>query len=447
MRAYAIAALVLLPGCLGADGSHAGPEEPTDLVVLPGDYTIDGTEELARNSTSVRFRWSGTAPVAVYTRSGAGFEASPPVELQVPVPTDLPLLFDATVSHDPNGAGSSSFLRLQVIDGTGRLRCDRLDDNPAATAHCRVRASPSQSEETWQILVAADQNAHPALPIVLDLAWTVSPPRGSGNQPGSNQSIETFLEEHPSFCDAEASCDFWDMDYHGLVVYDLDTTVLDILIVPGATADPLGHTEASRKAVQAWHDGVQELGQAWFKENYALNVYVIGQDVAPPEALSDPEVVVVLGGVEVLAGIGLEPVQLACILKDGPDHAHHGMEIFAESCAGTDFVCYALNIAGAPGAKGERDLYDLVAHEVGHCLGAGHVGDADDFSAQYVPVEDIMSYQTDPDHVHCVSNLNVRILEGIYAHLLGRPEEEFLPGGTYYAMSPLDYTQVECANP
>jgi hypothetical protein len=75
------------------------------------------------------------------------------------------------------------------------------------------------------------------------------------------------------------------------------------------------------------------------------------------------------------------------------------------------------------------------------------VGDALDFRARYAPIPDIMSYDFNPEQVGCVSNLNVRTLEGVYAHLLDRPEEEWLPRGSFNSIDPLDYMQVECANP
>lgn len=256
-------------------------------------------------------------------------------------------------------------------------------------------------------------------------------------------------EGTPEFCASEDACDFWDEDYHEYVVYDLDTTVLDIVILPSAGMDAVG-LAASRRSVEAWEEGIRALAQPWFNASFEMNVYVVGQDIPDLAAVQDPEIVVVSTGVgqDTLLGIGLEPKQIACVLREGPDvypvHAHHGMEIRAASdCTGTGFTCFALNFAGID----QYDLYDLIAHEVGHCLGVGHVGDALDFRSRFAPLEDIMSYQSNSTQVHCVSTMNVRVLEGVYAHLLDQPEEMWLPRGSYYTMSPLDYAQVECANP
>ncbi len=269
----------------------------------------------------------------------------------------------------------------------------------------------------------------------------------SGDGAGSDEGFS--LEGHPEFCADEASCDFWDEQYHEYVVYDLDTTVIDVVIMPPGPAATPDMIAASRLAVQAWADGIAEMGAPWLTDAFKINVYAVGIDVPSLDAVSDPEIVVISTDAVGLVGIGLEPKQIGCVLlgesvlRDYGGHEHAGNRIFAQDCTGIGFTCFAINV----GAFDARGLYDLIAHEVGHCLGAGHVGDALDFKARYAPVEDIMSYQANPAQVHCVSNLNVRNLEGVYAHLLDRPEEEWLPRGSYMAFEPADYMQVVCDNP
>ena len=257
------------------------------------------------------------------------------------------------------------------------------------------------------------------------------------------------LDGHPEFCEAEEGCDFWDEQYHQYVVYDLDTTVIDVVILPPAGMTTPDQIAASRQAVQAWSDGIEELGADWFTEAFEMNVYAVGIDVPSLDAVSDPEVIVISTSAQGILGIGLEPKQFGCIileestLVDYGGHAHEGGYVQAADCTGTGFTCFAINLA----ATDARGLYDLIAHEVGHCLGAGHVGDAGDFRARYAPIEDIMSYQDNPEQVHCVSNMNVRNLEGVYAHLLDRPEEEWLPRGSFMPFEPAMYAQVACENP
>lgn len=261
--------------------------------------------------------------------------------------------------------------------------------------------------------------------------------------------VPEVLKDAPEFCEDNETCDFWDYKYHQYVVYDLDTTQIDVLIVPPAGMTSPDQIATSRLAVQAWSDGIEALAQPWFAEGFSMSVAAVGVDVPSPDAAMDPEVVVISTSAQGVLGIGLEPKQIGCqllgeiTLADLGGHTHEGGAVYAQDCTGIGFTCFALNFGGAD----PRGLYDLIAHEVGHCLGAGHVGDALDFRARYAPVKDIMSYQDDPEHVHCVSNMDVRNLEGVYAHLLDRPEEEFLPRGSYMEFDPAEYMQVECENP
>ena len=271
--------------------------------------------------------------------------------------------------------------------------------------------------------------------------------------PSSADGAAPPPEEAPTFCEAERDCDFWDEDYHEYVLYDVDSVTLDVLIVPSASHDALQDTATMEAAVLAWGAGIQELGAAWFADAFTLNVYVLGEDVPPAAAVQDPEIVVLAAEYNpaLLLGIGLEPKQLGCALlgeetlRAYPVHAHGGMQVSAADCTGVGFLCVAANTNFLLGRKNQ--LHDLVAHEFGHCLGAGHVGDALDFSAKRVPVQDIMSYQNDPDQVHCVSTLNVRVLESLYAPLLGVTPDPPLSAGDYHAMPVSEYDHVACANP
>ena len=259
-------------------------------------------------------------------------------------------------------------------------------------------------------------------------------------------------EEEPTFCETEEGCTFWDEDFHEYALYQPDTLELDVLIVPSASADSGMDTYVMRTAVEAWAAGIAALAEPWFAEAFKMNVYVIGTDVPPQSALDDPEIVVV--GAEynpvLLFGIGLEPSQTACgaigqeARVDHPAHAHDGMTILAADCVKAGFTCVAFNsnfLLGSP-----IYMQDLVAHEVGHCLGGGHVGDALDFSAKRVPVADIMSYQHDDEQVHCVSTLNVRVLEALYAPLAGETVPAPVVPGQYLTMPRPLYEQVPCEN-
>ncbi len=271
------------------------------------------------------------------------------------------------------------------------------------------------------------------------------------------QELEDYLADHPEFCVSEEEgggglggpCDFWDEEYHQYVVYNLDTVVFDMVVLPPAGATTLEHIETSRLAAQAWEDGILEYAEPWLAEHFEINVYAVGVDIPSVDAITDPDIVVVSTAAMGLAGIGLEPKQFGCqiigeeTLEEHGGHAHGQNRIFAEDCTGVGFTCFAIN----GGDVDTHSLYDLIAHEIGHCLGVGHVGDALDFRARYAPVTDIMSYDFAKEQVNCVSNMNVRTLEGVLAHLLDRPEEDYLPRGSFYDMNPLEYENHDCENP
>lgn len=278
---------------------------------------------------------------------------------------------------------------------------------------------------------AADAPAHDSRGIPVTLA------------PDANATVEG--------CKSESGCDFWDDDYHEYTVYDVDTPAIDVLVVPPASPAAMQEVAVVKEAVTAWGEGVQALGEDWFRDNFTLNTYVVGLDVVPPEALADPEIVVFAAEFNpaLLFGIGLEPAALLCqaigqdTLHAYPDHQHGDVLVRAANCANTGFLCYAINTNFALNEQGLVYMQDLVAHEVGHCLGGGHVGDALDFKAKAVPFQDIMSYEHG-DAVHCVSNLNVRVLEDVYASLVGRPELDLLEAGDFYAMNATAYRHVVC---
>lgn len=262
------------------------------------------------------------------------------------------------------------------------------------------------------------------------------------------------------YCRDNETCDFWDEQFHEGAVYEMDTLVLEAVVLPVPGADPVVATLTARMATAGWQN-VTDLAEPWFAEAFRLHTYAVGIDIPSAEAVTDPEILVVSEAGQRSTSIGLNAEQVACSVVGPQDlasvvprslatrvypvHEHDGMAVFAADCITGGFRCVALNFSGALG--GSHALYDLVAHEVGHCLGASHVGDALDFNARYVPEADIMAYADNPSRVSCPSSLNARVLEGIYAHLADQPVPEWVQGGGYYAMDPWDYVQVECPLP
>jgi hypothetical protein len=92
---------------------------------------------------------------------------------------------------------------------------------------------------------------------------------------------------------------------------------------------------------------------------------------------------------------------------------HHGElgGIYVHRCDGPGGnVCFSINgaVDPVPGKTDFFSIFDLVAHETGHCLTLGHVGDGADGPWGPTPTNDIMSYSSDPvDLAKCVSTLDV----------------------------------------
>jgi hypothetical protein len=262
------------------------------------------------------------------------------------------------------------------------------------------------------------------------------------------------------YCRDNETCDFWDDQFHEGAVYEMDTLVVDAIVFPVPGVDPIVATQTARMATATWQN-VTDLAEPWFAQAFQLHTYAVGIDVPSADAVADPEVLVVSEQGQRSTSIGLNAEQVVCSVlgpqalspavtgplatRVYPIHEHDGMAILAADCITGGFRCVALNFSGALG--GSNALYDLIAHEVGHCLGASHVGDALDFNARYVPEADIMSYADNPSRVSCPSTLNARVMEGIYAHLADQPVPEWVEGDAYYAMDPWDYRQVDCPLP
>ncbi|MBW3582044.1 MAG: hypothetical protein KY455_03000 [Euryarchaeota archaeon] len=210
----------------------------------------------------------------------------------------------------------------------------------------------------------------------------------------------------------------------------LDTPDIDVLILPPASPSAERDLRVMRQAVEMWAEGIDtlapQMGLDWLSDGVDFDIFP--RDNISSNPLWDPEIVVVasnpVGGI----GIGVDPVEFVFGRK-GPCHgqpnplasfehwsaipgfdSHHDDRsgTYRTDCEGGGPICFAVNgaIDPAPGTFDIFGLYDLVAHEFGHCLTIGHVGDALDHTTPNVPVHDIMAY-TDQTHDKCVSTLDV----------------------------------------
>jgi hypothetical protein len=218
----------------------------------------------------------------------------------------------------------------------------------------------------------------------------------------------------------------------------IDTPLIDVLIVPPASPHAERDLRTMRQALEMWSEGIEylapQMGLDWLS-TVEFNI-LVDDGTFTTDPAWDPEIVVI-GANPVVAGvqgIGIDPTGVflpeglgtpcrganplasfeAWEALPGFDSHHDGHSgTYVERCEGGGNVCYAVNLAIDPIPGVVEDvlgvnMFDLVAHEVGHCLALGHVGDAGDHTAETVPGADIMAYTSQP-HFKCVSSLDVEV--------------------------------------
>jgi len=228
----------------------------------------------------------------------------------------------------------------------------------------------------------------------------------------------------------------------------LDSPQVDVLIMVPVSPTAERDMRIMRQSIEMWEGGIDylstEMGLDWVSENVDFHVTVDYFDPTGEDGgefttypIVDPEIVVIatnpVGGV----GIGVDPVDFQSqifnfIDENGvPCHgvqnpfdfeywenlpgfeSHHEARTgtFVEDCGGAGGnICFAINgaIDPEPTTIDFFNLFDLVSHEVGHCLTLGHVGDGAEGSWAVTPTNDIMAYNTDPPGLNkCVSTLDV----------------------------------------
>jgi hypothetical protein len=207
-----------------------------------------------------------------------------------------------------------------------------------------------------------------------------------------------------------------------------------------------------RQAIEMWAGGIdylsKEMGLRWMREvDFRITVDAVGNVDTYP--VVDPEIVVIAATHPTGAlGIGIDPVEsvfvdpnvVPCLPVDNPfdieqwealpgfnDHHQERSGTYNEDCGDTDRgqsggnVCFAVNTAldPAPDAIELVSLFDIVAHEFGHCLTVGHVGDGAEGLWGALPTNDIMAYHDDPPGLNkCVSTLNVEGLATVMSRYL-----------------------------
>ena len=226
----------------------------------------------------------------------------------------------------------------------------------------------------------------------------------------------------------------------------LDDPQIDVAVLAPVSPGVERDLRVGEQAVQMWGEGIDyladEMGMEWLADgvDFDITTYELKVDPAgllvDPIDLVDPEIVVIMSNPAGGIGIGIDPVSFAgelgivdgegtpCFVEDDPlnfeswqgkkGFDQHGQEnggTYVADCGGVGGnVCFAVNgaVDPVPGASDFFPLYELVAHEVGHCLTVGHVGDGADGPWGPTTTNDIMAYSADPPGLaKCVSTLDV----------------------------------------
>lgn len=227
--------------------------------------------------------------------------------------------------------------------------------------------------------------------------------------------------------------------YEQPIWFQWDRAELDVLVVPPNHGQiyneegPLGGSDpgeltptnsylrAMERSIAAYRPALRRFGPRWLHKGLKLNVYVLGRDDVPQEALSEPEIVVVTDESKAsILGIAIKvPNVQPCIVDNS--------KLMLTS------VTYA-------------DMYNIMGQEFGHCLGLDHVRGG-------VPGDEILAHDvlngTYPhtpgkkaNPLHCLSNMNVKGLENVFSKALGKPrplESVFMP--------PRRYRTMDCDHP
>ncbi|HUR24883.1 MAG TPA: thrombospondin type 3 repeat-containing protein [Candidatus Thermoplasmatota archaeon] len=267
--------------------------------------------------------------------------------------------------------------------------------------------------------------------------------------PGTPFSSSASLSNLPTGCQSSFTDDCYHMRGE---LNALDSPVIDVLLVVPASPYAERDLRAMHQVVDMYEAGIkyiaQQEGLDWLADGVEFHVTPMVFDPVSGDGgefttypVVDPEIVILRGdplfvpvGLSAILGIGIDPQ--ATLYPEGNPyhegpchgvqnpfdiqewetlpgfHSHHDGRggVYKEDCNGAGGnVCFAVNggLEPLPGVDlFGQNVYDLVAHEFGHCLRLGHVGDAGDHTTHATPFPDIMSY-TLQDQRKCVSSLDV----------------------------------------
>ncbi len=286
--------------------------------------------------------------------------------------------------------------------------------------------------------------ASSALAILLLASTLPLPAEAKATGPGTPFSDSPTRSNFPAGC----SRSFADGCYHMRGELNaLDSPKVDVLLVIPASPYAEHDLRAMHQVVDMYEAGIDYVahkeGWDWLADGTEFHVTPMVCDPVNGDCgefstypVVDPEIVIFRGnpffvpvGLGAILGIGIDPlapndVPCAPMAIANPFdvqewealpgfHSHHDGRggVYKEDCPGIGGnVCFAINGGLSPLPDDDLfgfNVYDIVAHEFGHCLRLGHVGDpGTEFAATASPYSDIMSYQG-MSYRKCVSSLDV----------------------------------------
>lgn len=236
-----------------------------------------------------------------------------------------------------------------------------------------------------------------------------------------------------------------------------DSPQVDVLILVPVSPAAERDMRIMRQSIEMWEAGIHYLAAKlklpWLAKGMDFHVFVDTFDPIGGKGgefttypIVDPEIVLVATNPNRGFGIGIDPIhELGLNHGEGLCHgipnvfaqmqawehlpgfsSHHESRggVYKEDCDGSGGnICFAVTagLDPTPGGAvpfGLLSLFDIVSHEVGHCLSLGHVGDAEGPWGS-VPTSDIMAYHSPPPgQTKCVSSLDVEGIATRMSHYL-----------------------------
>lgn len=210
-------------------------------------------------------------------------------------------------------------------------------------------------------------------------------------------------------------------DYTLDILRTWDTFRLQVVVIPPAygRAGDVGqvlptqgvYLKAILDAMTHWQEAIRAYGDPTIRD-VTFDVWVAGRDALPPDWLSRTNVLV-LSTPGPYNGFG-----------GGPARAPNNL------CIIGDFILPVLRY---------EDVFDLHAHEFGHCLGLNHPRNPE-------PWIDLMAYDDHapagavPPRLDCVSNFDLLGLVESFAPAQGRA------GASHVEMNQTDFVKFDCAD-